>query len=109
EIDLGAVDQCEALLVHHDLDAVVLEHDVAGLDLVGIVHDVRIAVAAGPAHAHAQPDAFAPLAEEVANPFRRRFRQFDRHGRSWSRFPAIRSLRPHGERRAVVLYEYGAP
>src|SRR5690606_12606181 len=37
EIDLGAVDQLEALAVHDDLHAAVVEDDVAGVDLVRVI------------------------------------------------------------------------
>src|SRR5690606_1500374 len=94
EIDLRAVDEPEALLVHHDLDPAVFENDVFGLDLVGVIDDVGEAVAAGLAHSHAQPQPLATRPEILADPFCRRFSQCNRHLDRWSVFPLIRSRVP---------------
>src|SRR6185437_3940114 len=50
EIHGSAVDQRQAFRIDADLDASVLEHEVPGIDLVGVVHDVGEAGAARLAH-----------------------------------------------------------
>src|SRR5690606_35610794 len=59
EIDLGAVDEPEALVVDNDLDARIVEDDVVGVDGVGVIDDVSVAGAAGAPHAQAQAHAVA--------------------------------------------------
>src|SRR5690606_10389201 len=53
-VHCGAVDELEALAVHHDLHAAVLEHHVAFADRVGIVDHIRPAGAARALHSDAQ-------------------------------------------------------
>src|SRR5262245_29499513 len=57
EIDHGAVDVLQALGVDDHLDATVLEHDVLLTDLLGVVHDVGEAGAAGLLDSESQADA----------------------------------------------------
>src|SRR6185312_2977631 len=57
EIHDGAVDQGQACRIDTNLHPAILEDDVADLDLVGIVHHVREAGAAGLAYPEPQPDA----------------------------------------------------
>jgi len=67
EVDFGAVDVAEAGAIDDDLDALILEHDVVGGDLVGIVHDVGKTRAAGLLDRQAQAHAVAPAPEEGAD------------------------------------------
>src|SRR5690606_15138771 len=71
--DLRAVDQLETLRVNDDLDAALLEHDVAVFDAVREIYDVSEAIAAGLLDAQAQPDTLAACVQVVTDPVRGRF------------------------------------
>ena len=57
EIDLGAIDERQCIRLHNDLDALVFEYHVRGVNLVRIVDDIGVAGAARLGNAEAQPDA----------------------------------------------------
>lgn len=69
EVDLGPIDKSEAVLVHHDLDAMVLEDNVDIVYLISIVDDVGEAVTAGLLDAQTQSNATASGVEMGPDPF----------------------------------------
>ena len=72
EIHLGTVDQLEAFFVDDHGNAAILENPVFLCDLVGIIHDISEAVAAGLFDADAQAAAGSlPTVEPMGeSPFR---------------------------------------
>src|SRR6056297_3304924 len=70
EVHFRTVDVGEAVVVHDDLDAVVLEHVVAARDLVRVVDDVGEAGTAGLLHTEAQAQTPAACADVIAYPVR---------------------------------------
>src|SRR5512145_1064420 len=64
-VELGAVDELQALRIDDDLDAVALEREVVGIHLVGELELVGEAGAARGAHADAQAEALAAPRERA--------------------------------------------
>src|SRR5690242_8763703 len=69
EIDRGAVDERQAVRIHEYLDALVLENEVPGLAVVGVVDDIGKPRAAGLAHAQAQSQSLASGGDEALDAF----------------------------------------
>src|SRR5437899_1319115 len=68
ELDLGAGQQRQALRVHDQLDAMALEHLIAGAGSVAVLHEIRIPRASAAAHAEPQAErGGAALLHELAH------------------------------------------
>ena len=70
---IGAVDERQAGLIDHNFDTVLLEHDIAVPDFIGIVDDIGKTIAPGFLDPDPQADAFAPCIEIGSDPLRRGF------------------------------------
>src|SRR5262245_64518240 len=57
EVDLGAIDELQAVGGHHDFDASLLEHDVVLRHAVGVVDRIGPTIAAASAHADTESHA----------------------------------------------------
>ncbi len=75
KVDLGAVDEREAVRIYNDLDAAVFENDVNIINLICIVDNVGKAVTAGFLDADTQAYAAAPGVEVGPDPLSGRFSQ----------------------------------
>lgn len=73
KINLGSVDESQALLINHDRNAAIFEDPVFLIHAVRIVHDVGKTIAAGLFDADSEPDAAASSLEVIPHPFCCRF------------------------------------
>src|SRR5690606_31810857 len=80
EIDLGAVDERQALAVDDDLDVPVVEDDVVRVDLVRVVEVIGPPGAAGALDADSQTDAVSALLQVALHSPNGVLRQRYRHG-----------------------------
>src|SRR6185369_3939957 len=104
EIDLGAVDEAQALWIDDHLHAVAIEHDVIRVDRVRIVDRVGVARAAALAYADSEAHATAALREEAAHARRRALCQRDRHPSILCNLSLVTALAALGRRRRPRLY-----
>src|SRR6185503_15850745 len=79
EVDLGAVDELQAIGRHDDLYPPLLEHDVALGHAVRVIDRIGPAVAAATPHSDAESHAATALLEIRAHADRRTLRQRNRH------------------------------
>ena len=70
EIDLGAVDQLQALLVYDHLYALVVKDHVVLVQLIGIIDNVGEAITSGRSDANTQANAATSVFEVIADALR---------------------------------------
>ena len=74
KIDLGTIDELQRLRIDNDGNALVLEHDIRVVDLIGVVDDIRISGTTALGNAQTQSNAAGALFKVGADPLGGRIR-----------------------------------